>query len=65
MYARHNPIDDQANHHVPIASLQATVSNLLGGDRVLTDYLLYRDREEQSSDAWIAAWFTGAENDGG
>ncbi len=49
-YLKHHPIDDQANFHVPIASLQATVQNLMGGKAKMIDNLLYREREDEADD---------------
>ena len=50
LYCQTSPIDDQANHHWPIASLQATVANIMGGQTKPEDFLLFREREEQSID---------------
>ena len=41
---RSHPIDDQSNHHLPIASLQATVANIMGGNRRVSDFLIFGDR---------------------
>jgi hypothetical protein len=45
-YHARNPIDDQSNHHVPIAYLQSQVANLAGGKRKLKDFLIFRPRAD-------------------
>jgi hypothetical protein len=47
-YVARNPIDDQSNHHVPIAHLHAQVANLAGGNRQLKDYLIFRPKLEDA-----------------
>lgn len=42
-YHRHCPIDDRANHHIPIAMLHASVRNLMGGTSKASDFLIYKD----------------------
>lgn len=49
-YYRHHPFDDQSNHHVPIASLQTTVANLAGNKAKLTDFLVFRKRDDDKPD---------------
>lgn len=43
-YIRTQPIDDQSNHHVPMAQLAMIVSNMMGGHTKLKDFLLFRER---------------------
>lgn len=46
-YCARYPIDDESNHHVPIASLHATVVSMMGGKGGdLTDYLVFKPRNE-------------------
>lgn len=54
LYCAHNPIDDQSNHHLPLASLQSTVSNMMGGKTKLQDFLLFKPKEEPSLEDQIA-----------
>lgn len=45
-YVARNPIDDQSNHHLPVAYLHAQVANLAGGKRTLRDFLIFRSKAE-------------------
>jgi hypothetical protein len=45
-YVARNPIDDQSNHHVPIAYLHSQVANLAGGKHNLRDFLIFRKPSE-------------------
>lgn len=50
-YCERNPIDDQSNFHLPLASLQASFHNANRGDgskeAKLRDFLLFRERDEE------------------
>ena len=52
-YFQHRPFDDQSNFHYPIANLTATVANLAGGSRKLTDFLIFRKQDPGGSDSEI------------
>jgi hypothetical protein len=41
LWAKHNPIDDQSNHHIPIAHLHATVAGFGGSSKKITDFLIF------------------------
>jgi hypothetical protein len=45
-YVARNPIDDQSNHHVPIAYLHSQVANLAGGKHNLRDFLIFRPKSD-------------------
>lgn len=45
-YVARNPIDDQSNHHVPIAYLHSQVANLAGGKSRLRDFLIFRPKSD-------------------
>lgn len=49
-YARHHPIDDQSNHHLPVAHLHASMRNMMGGKVELSDLMIFREREEMHID---------------
>ncbi len=49
-YYQRQPFDDQSNHHVPLASLQATVANFGGGKKKLTDFLVFRKSDDEKPD---------------
>lgn len=53
-YTAHNPITDQANHHLPIAYLQSTVANMMGGTSKATDYMIFREKNvDETVDALL------------
>jgi hypothetical protein len=45
-YVARNPIDDQSNHHVPIAYLHSQVANIVGGRHKLQDFLIFRPKAD-------------------
>jgi hypothetical protein len=51
LWVQTNPIDDQSNHHLPVASLQSTVANIMGGNAKITDYLIFNADRGNDIDA--------------
>lgn len=45
-YCEAFPIDDQSNHHMPIAFLHSTVRNMMGGKATIRDCMLFADKQE-------------------
>ena len=54
-YCARYPIDDESNSHVPIASLQSQVAGMMGGKAKLSDYLVFRPREEVPLDSQLVS----------
>jgi hypothetical protein len=52
-YCARYPIDDESNHHIPVANLHTTVANMMGGKTKITDHLVFRKRGETDLDEML------------
>jgi len=57
LWVQGNPIDDQSNHHIPIASLQSSMVNMMGNKSKVTDFLIFNQDKPQDIEALLKSEF--------